>query len=90
MDKQWVYKGHTCVIERDEEDDCIKHFHLVTKPDGKLVFADITPYDNSQKTVEMWIDAGCPVRQGIGPLHREHLEKILLSILETNAPAGTT
>lgn len=77
-DKTWEYKGHKCEITHDYEDDNIKAWHKVTKPDGEILSADITPYDSFQKTVELWIDAGYPKRQGCGPLHREDLEKMLL------------
>lgn len=73
MYQEWIYKGHFCQIERDIEDDCIKHFHYVTLPEGRKLFADITPYDSSKLTVNMWIDKGYPQRKGVGPLHREDL-----------------
>ncbi len=72
-DADWTYKGHRCRIELDYEEDNVKAFHFVVAPDGTEHFADISPYDQSERTVELWIDAGYPKRTGIGPLHKEDL-----------------
>lgn len=72
MDR-WEYKGHKCEIDLDYEEDNIKAFHFVTLPGGERKFADITPYDQSRKVVELWIEAGYPDRIGCGPLHEEDL-----------------
>lgn len=77
QDKEWTYKGHKCSITFDYEEDNIKAWHEVTKPDGTKVFADISPYEWSRRAVELWIDAGYPLRQGCGPLHVEDLDKII-------------
>jgi hypothetical protein len=76
-DVEFTYKGHTCNIEHDFEPDCVKAWHIVVKPNGEKVYADITPYDSSMATVKLWIDAGYPARQGCGPLHIEDLEKMV-------------
>ena len=76
-DQEWTYKNHTCVIELEYEDDCIKAWHYVTMPNGTKRTADLTPYDRSRRIVELWIDAGYPPRQGVGPLHQEDLEKMI-------------
>lgn len=74
----WEYKGHTCRITLDYEDDNIKAWHEVTKPgEDKATFADITPYDQRPLVVELWIDAGYPERIGCGPLHEEDLRKMI-------------
>ena len=74
----WVYKRHKCHIKTDDDGDCIKAFHYVLPPGGeKELWADINPYDTSPETVNLWIDAGYPERQGCGPLHREDLEQML-------------
>lgn len=72
----WYYKDHKCIIDEEREEDCIKHHHLIVTPNGKLKYADITPYDSSKKTLELWIDVGYPVRSGVCPLRREDLEKM--------------
>lgn len=77
QDKEWTYKGHKCSIAFDYEEDNIKAWHEVTKPDGMKVFADISPYEWSRRAVELWIDAGYPKRQGCGPLHIEDLDRII-------------
>jgi hypothetical protein len=76
-DVEFTYKGHTCNIEHDFEPDCVKAWHIVVKPNGEKVYADITPYDSSPATVKLWIDAGYPARQGCGPLHIEDLQKMV-------------
>lgn len=82
QDQDFIYKNHRCIIEHDYEDDCVKAFHFCTLPDGKKVWADITPYDSSTVTFKLWIDAGKPKRISCGPLHREDLEKMLQSRLD--------
>lgn len=74
---EWEYKGHHCVIEKDVELDNIKYFQFVTKPgdiDANAIFAPLSPYDRSRELVELWIDAGYPTKQGIGPWRREDLK----------------
>ena len=68
-----VYLNHKIWIELDHEDDNVKAFHYVEKPNGTVLFADITPYDQRKSTVIKWIDAGYPARRGNGPLHAEDL-----------------
>jgi hypothetical protein len=68
-----VYLDHKIWIELDREPDNIKAFHYVEQPDGNVLFADITPYDQRVETVMRWIDAGYPARTGSRPLHREDL-----------------
>ena len=68
-----VYLNHKIWIELDVETDNVKAFHYVQKPDGTVLFADITPYDQRTSTVKKWIDAGYPKRRGVGPLNREDL-----------------
>lgn len=74
---QFTYKGHQCIIEIDYEEDNIKAFHFVVKPDGTRLWADISPYDSTKETVKLWIDAGYPERIGYGPLHREDLKQMI-------------
>ena len=74
--QRWTYKGHTCTIEPEYYEDNIKLWHTVVTPDGKELFADISPYEGDPKVVEMWIDAGYPKRISCGPLNREDLEEI--------------
>lgn len=73
----WMYKGHKCIIRPEYYDDVIKLWHEVTTPDGKELFADISPYLGDPLLVEMWIDAGYPPRICGGPLGRADLDKIL-------------
>lgn len=72
----WTYKGHRCSIWREEEEDNAKVWHLVATPEGVELFADISPYCDDPRLVEMWIDAGYPRRISCGPLTRTDLEKI--------------
>lgn len=82
-ESQWDYKGHQCRIELDYERnpdgsvDVVKAYHYVRMPNGQEQFADISPYDTNPKTVNMWIDAGYPDRQGSGPLSREQLQQMI-------------
>jgi hypothetical protein len=76
-DKFFTYKNHKLSIEMMEEDDCVKAWHSATLPDGSKRFADISPYDRSEQTFRLWVDAGYPKRIGCGPLHREDLEKMI-------------
>lgn len=77
QDKRFAYKGHRLEIEIECDDDCRKAFHFAYCPDGIRRFADITPYDFSEQTFRLWVDAGYPKRIGCGPLHRDDIEKIL-------------
>ena len=57
------YKDHKIEIEIDrEKDENVKKTYYVTTPEGKTIFANISPYDNnpSDETIYLWIDAGCP------------------------------
>lgn len=56
----WEYKGHKMVINIEKEDDNTKAKHFVFTPDGKEHQANISPYDTSRKTLELWLDAGMP------------------------------
>ena len=85
QDFEFTYKGHVCKVEFMHEPDVIKAWHTVVKPDGEEVFADITPYDSTDGTLMLWVDAGYPKRIGCGPLHREDLEKIIESALDNQA-----
>ena len=77
-DKEFTHKNHQCSIEFDvEPEECIKASHWVTKPDGEKVFADLSPYDWSESSVELWIDAGYPKRIGIAPLDVVDLKMLL-------------
>ena len=71
---EWYYKGHRCLIEPDYEEDCVKAWHIVITPDGRRLWADISPYEWGRRIVNLWIDKGYPNRTGIGPLHLEDLE----------------
>lgn len=77
QDKRFSYRGHRLEIEFDCDDDCIKAYHIAYCPDGIRRSADISPYDSSEQSFRLWVDAGYPKRIGCGPLHREDLEKIL-------------
>jgi hypothetical protein len=64
----WDYRGHKCEIQIEIErgpngPENEKAWHLVTKPDGTRVFADISPYDTSMESVEIWVDLGYPGRR---------------------------
>lgn len=76
-ESKWEYKGHRCSIELDYEEDNIKAYHTVITPEGKALYPDISPYDTDQTTVNMWIDAGYPSRQGVGPLDKKDLQTII-------------
>ena len=76
--REFTYKNHECVIVFDvEPEECIKASHWVIKPDGEKVFADLSPYDWSESSVELWIDAGYPKRIGIAPLDVVDLKMLL-------------
>jgi len=89
-DDAWSYKGHTCKIEIDIERDhrgvpeVAKAYHTVVTPEGKTLYPDISPYDTDRSTVNMWIDAGYPPRQGVG----NHDKKSLQALLAQKGQAG--
>lgn len=70
----WVYEDHECLIELEQEPDVEKAYHYVIPPDGKRIFADITPYDKSRYTLQLWIKCRYPDRISGMPLRRETLE----------------
>ena len=71
------YKDHQCRIEYDREEDNIKAWYIVKKPDGQEVYADISPYNDDEELMKMWIDAEYPARLGNAPLDRSDLECLL-------------
>ena len=74
---EWDYKGHHIIVEEDRDYDVAKLWHYVVTPEGKKLFADISPYDTGEETLKLWIDAGYPKRVGVGPLTKEDLIKII-------------
>jgi hypothetical protein len=77
---KWNYKGYTCWIDLDHEDDGnVKAFHRVISPEGRQLRPDISPYDQSQATVNLWIDAGCPARPQGFNWDRTSLQKLVQS-----------
>jgi len=65
MEPQWTYKGYQLKVWLDYEEDNIKAFHEYksNKPGSDWEIADITPYDQSNSVLELFIDAGCPPRR---------------------------
>lgn len=59
-ESEWTYKGHQCWVELEYEEDNMKAHHFVITPGGALMFANVSPYDRSRRSVEAWIDAGYP------------------------------
>lgn len=76
---EWEYRQHQCIVTQEIEwdDDNIKLWHEVIKPDGTRLFADISPYDHDPATLELWIDAGYPHRISCGPLNQKDLHEII-------------
>jgi len=70
----WPYKDYECIIEVEQEPDCEKAYHYVILPNGDRVFADISPYDKTRYTLQLWIKCEFPDRIGAAPLRRETLE----------------
>jgi hypothetical protein len=88
INQTFKHKGFVIDIrcEADHNDaSTVKAYHHIYSDDGTMVLANITPYDTSQLTVKMWIDAGMPERQWVNgvsvPFTREDLE-ILLELKE--------
>jgi len=67
------YKDHKCRIEYDREDDNVKTWFIVKKPNGQEVYADINPYNDDEELMKMWIDLDYPQRTGRAPLDRNDL-----------------
>jgi len=64
-----TYNGHKIEIEKNLEDDCIKLYHRITFPDGRIEIADLSPYNtNSADLVAAYIELGCPTRESIGSI----------------------
>ena len=80
INQTFKYKGYTIDIrcEKEAGDSVVKAYHHIYSENGDMVLANITPYDASQMTVKMWIDAGMPERllvNGISvPFTRDDLE----------------
>ena len=81
---EWTYKGHTILIEEEKEVDNILHWIYVTKPDGERVFADVSTDEDAKQTVELWIDAGYPLRVGGGPWELASLKKLMMNEIHRN------
>lgn len=55
-----------------------KYDHFVTLQDGTEVQMDYNPYRSpSPQIIDLWVEAGCPPRQGIGPLEDYQILKFL-------------
>ena len=78
------YKDHQCRIDdrewvtvrggiREEK----KAWYIVRKPNGQELYADISPDNDDEELMKMWIDAGYPERLGKAPLDRSDLEFLL-------------
>ena len=80
-----VYKAHQCRIEYDREWVTVrgglreekKAWYIVRKPNGHELYADISPDNDDEELMKMWIDAGYPERLGKAPLDRSDLEFLL-------------
>lgn len=57
--KEWKHNGYKISLEIDKEEDNVKKIFYVTNPDGQEMQVPLSPY-SSDKTVNLWIDAGCP------------------------------
>lgn len=57
---KWNYKGYSCEIITEIDEDVEKASHFVTTPSGEKIRANISPYDKNVQTVNKWIDAGMP------------------------------
>ena len=81
----FVYKDHQCRIEYDREWVTVrgglreekKAWYIVSKPNGQELYADISPDNDDEELMKMWIDAGYPERLGKAPLDRSDLEFLL-------------
>ena len=81
----FVYKDHQCRIEYDREWVTVrgglreekKAWYIVRKPNGQELYADISPDNDDEELMKMWIDAGYPERLGKAPLDRSYLEFLL-------------
>lgn len=78
---EWEYKGNKIRIVEEREPDNKKFYHYVLTPNGEKLSANISPYNKSRKTVELWIDAGYPEENifGVGTFEDEDLLKIIKS-----------
>jgi hypothetical protein len=57
----FIYNGHIFTFTEDREDDNVKRFHEVRKPDGSVVALHWSPYSNpTQQAFELYVDMGCP------------------------------
>jgi hypothetical protein len=59
MNGEWQYKGFTCWIEHDVEEDNIKNWHYYRGADGVAKTMPLSPYVH-EDAMRAWIDAGCP------------------------------
>ena len=60
------YKDHQCRIEHDREwvtirggirEEKIKAWYIIRKPNGQELYADISPDNDDEELMKMWIDA---------------------------------
>lgn len=74
---EWKYKGFSCKVEADQEDDNIKAYHSVVDPNGVELRPCLSSYDFNPRIVELWIDVGIPGRQNGCNWRRDELEKMV-------------
>lgn len=86
---KWKYKGHTCWIQKEIEhdEDNAKCSHYVTTPEGTELEPDISPYDETCATVNLWIDCSYPERgTRVAPWDAESLLVLKAALQVEQAP----
>lgn len=62
-DPMYEYKGYLYWEEDEYDDDVIKTYHVVRKPDGGLTHVDWSPYSSmTLEDFKLWIDLDRPGR----------------------------
>lgn len=57
---KWSYRGYTCWIEVDYEEDNMKNWHYYTEPGSDVVkLMPLSPYV-AEDAMRAWIREGCP------------------------------
>ena len=77
------YKGYTYTPWEDREEDCVKIWHDIIKPNGVTVAADFTPYAYmNEQAFRLWIDLGQPERISSAPLDERDLNFLVAEFIK--------
>lgn len=72
----YTHKGYIYRPEKDIEEDNVKIFHFITRPDKSSGTVKMSPYETlSEVNFQHWVDMGCPKAER-GNLFNSEIEEL--------------